>query len=197
MKQLMITERPERLIKLLNGDMTLLLKKYIPKDFKGWVNVYCGKGGKRLIKWRGIFQINVKFVLSNDILLNGKVVCRFWFDEYEKMNTDYSMWVITPKRNEEILKEACLSWEEADKYSKHKPLYAWHLKNLEIFPEPKELGEFYREIPFFERGKWSKEEYEHAFGEWALMDIENDDKKRKLTHAPQKYTYVWVKEEEI
>ena len=180
MKQLMISIKPEHLVNILNGKKTLELRSYLPKGFIGPVNIYCSKGepllfydGETFIEYLDNGQYAQG---TNYELLNGKVVARFWFDEYEKMYTDYSMWVIAPKRNEEILKMACLSWEDADKYSNHKPLYAWHIKQLEIFDKPKELGEFYRE-------------------EYAVMPNGIFPAYQPLTHAPQKYVYCYTKEE--
>ena len=178
MKQLMISIKPEHLVNILNGKKTLELRSYLPKGFTGPVNIYCSKSKPYLYKYdvSGHYYTTDIRVNNESYILNGKVVARFWFDEYEKMYTDYSMWVIAPKRNEEILKMACLSWEDADKYSNHKLLYAWHIKQLEIFDEPKELGEFYKE-------------------EYAVMPNGIFPAYQPLTHAPQKYAYVWAKEE--
>ena len=197
MKQLMITVKPEHLVNILNGSKKLELRSYIPKDFEGWVNVVCGKGGKRLVKWRGIFQINDKYVLSNDTLLNGKVVARFWFDEYsEIIRTDYfrvdgdtglmpMMKSNGETYNERIIvrfrenyeydecKESGLTTEQLKSYGKGKDLYAWHIKKLEIFDTPKELGEFYTAT------------------QWKNTVEGREFEIKPLTHAPQKYTYCY------
>ena len=180
MKQLMITVKPEYLVDILNGNKTLELRTYIPKDFVGWVNVYCGKGKPYLYKLddNGNYYItNVK--VNNEIyILNGKVVCRFWFDEhiaYKYYEDDNSYFPKRPQdfgyQAEPVLKRLCLTRDEFKAYGNGKDLYAWHIKQLEIFDEPKELGEF--------QNYYRKEKIDYE----------------PLTHAPQKYAYVWGKEE--
>lgn len=149
MKQLMISETPERLVNILNGNATLLLRKYIPKDFKGWVNVYCGKGGNILH-----FSCGDNYLVlskpSNKIyrnpLLNGKVVARFWFDEWHMFQAGYSyatgvkdLYYDVGSNFREMLQ---LEDDDINAYGNGKPLYVWHIKQLEIFDKPKELGEF-------------------------------------------------------
>ena len=196
MKQLMITVKPEYLANILNGKKTLELRTYIPKDFTGWVNIACGKGKPYLFRiYEQVAADNELsyFELSHKIIeqtryksievLNGKVVCRFWFDEYyELKKLKYANEYYKPFRYEPdisynlMLDRLSLSNVEVWNYGKSKDLYAWHIKKLEIFPEPKELGEFYRE-------------------EYAVMPNGIFPAYQPLTHAPQKMTYVWVKEE--
>lgn len=49
-KSLMISIQPKHLVNILNGNKTLELRKTVPKDFKGWVYIYCTKGKPKLIK---------------------------------------------------------------------------------------------------------------------------------------------------
>lgn len=37
---------------------------------------------------------------------------------------------------------ACLTREELDAYGKHRPLYLWHISDLKLYSEPKELTQF-------------------------------------------------------
>ena len=176
----MITVKPEYLVDILNGNKTLELRTYIPKDFKGWVNVCCGKGKPYLYKLddNGNYYITNVKVNNKIYILNSKVVCRFWFDEYiaYKYYEDDNSYF--PKRHQDfgyqaepVLKRLCLTRDEFKSYGKGKDLYAWHIKQLEIFDEPKELGEF--------QNYYRKEKIDYE----------------PLTHAPQKYAYVWGKEE--
>lgn len=102
-KQIMISIRPEHAVNILNGKKTLELRKSVPKDFIGWVNVYVSKAGKRRFRvmhqvffsdylfktQKGDYKCDCNFELWNDKNienpkereLNGKVVARFWFDE--------------------------------------------------------------------------------------------------------------------
>jgi len=105
-KSLMISIQPKHLVNILNGNKTLELRKTVPKDFKGWVYIYCTKGGGLLVdntSW--INYLIVKDFVKKDYtesprfhirkkleehiygsVRNTKVVARFWFDEYAELN---------------------------------------------------------------------------------------------------------------
>ena len=86
-KELLISIKPEHLVSILNGKKTLELRKTVPKDYKGWIYIYCTKGGK------GLFKDNDYFLFNNgnsSLSLNGKVVARFWFDEYDEIKYIYA-----------------------------------------------------------------------------------------------------------
>ena len=170
-KSLMISIRPQHAFNILNGKKTLELRTWIPKDYVGWVYVYVTKKYPLLNyidnkyelmdrKNHIIFHnIGMYEFYNTDIHLNGKVVFRFWFDEtyYIKQavnvygdelnqisiydNKSYG-WK-TPKEQQEILKQLCLTEQEVLDYGKGKDLYAWHIKKLEVFDEPKSLSDFY------------------------------------------------------
>ena len=46
------------------------------------------------------------------------------------------------KFSEMICKESCLSYNEIMAYKKEKLAYGWHISNLKVYGEPKELSEF-------------------------------------------------------
>lgn len=167
-KSILISIQPEHLVNILNGKKTLELRKTVPKDYKGWVNIYCTKGvGKtkhhhlyNLTEYNNgktFFAIthHNKYSLVPDNFLNGKIVARFWFDEYEAYyfndyQNDYRLLTSngTIFRNATIPKEkVCLTCVSINDYGKGKMLYTWHIKNLEIFDKPKELSEFSVERP--------------------------------------------------
>ncbi len=157
-KSLMISIRPEHLVNILNGYKTLELRKTVPKDYKGWVNVYVTKGKPYIRELGDNYFTECSKV---DVYkLNGKVVARFWFDEtyYIKQavnvygdelnqisiydNKSYG-WK-TPKEQQEILKQLCLTEQEVLDYVKGKGANAWNIKQLEIFDKPLELKNFYK-----------------------------------------------------
>lgn len=43
---------------------------------------------------------------------------------------------------------SCVSVSELKKYANGKPLYGWHISDLEIYDKPRELSEFYKECNF-------------------------------------------------
>lgn len=180
-KELLISIKPEHLVNILNGKKTLELRKTVPKDYKGWVNIYCTKssGGRTDMKRPYLFRSSHDneflkdcgadiYLISNlkpiRNILNGKVVARFWLDEYEgygygdvgypEFYEDYKGNIIDTTKDikgyyvfNDDLKKLCLSYEEFEEYGKEKNLYAWHIKKLEIFDKSKELSEFSVERP--------------------------------------------------
>ena len=165
MKAILLSIQPKWLEKILNGEKTIEIRKSIPKDFKGWCYLYCTKGDKNnnLIKYND--KLNYEIVkrwqtidvygYKNGVMcgqdLNGKVVARFWFEEYTKLK--FGRWVNQENFNyygwnyehKPLIGKSLLSEVELNSYAQGKRyIYAWHIKNLEIFDKPKELVEFYK-----------------------------------------------------
>ena len=150
-KSILLSIQPKHLLNILNGDKTLELRKTVPKDFKGWVYIYCTKGKKDILhKYKDKYYTNHYLTFTDSAeLLNSKVVSRFWFDEYiayKYYEDDNSYFAKRPQdfgyHAEEVLKRLCLSRDEFKAYGKGKDLYAWHIKKLEIFDEPLSLSDF-------------------------------------------------------
>ena len=213
-KAILLSVRPEHLVNILNGYKTLELRKNVPKDYKGWVYVYCTKGGGVLVdntSWIN-FLIKGGFVKQDytesprfhtlkkleeymyGSVRNTKVVARFWFDETyyikqavnvygDELNQisiyDNNGWK-APKEQQEILKQLCLTEQEVLDYVKGKDLYAWHIKQLEIFDKPKELSDFYK-ATLYASGEVIKE-----------YEKQTNDFSYKLKRPPQSWQYVWV-----
>jgi len=204
-KQIVITKTPERALNILNGNATLDLNKSVPKDFTGWVNLYVTRKFPALVDHK-LFNDWIKQEMPNHkdgerfstfpkeydydyfgSILNGKIVARFWFDEYEKLEyingqgfTD-DEYVILENDNKahllwqdiDFIKKTCLEDEvEISNYGKGKDLYAWHIKKLEIFDKPKDLQEFNIEGALKYKGEYLP-----------------------MHHAPQSWQYVWVKDD--
>ena len=128
-KQILLSIRPEWVAKILNGEKTIEVRKRFPKDYVGWVYIYCTKDKKyaNLIN-RGGF-------------LTGMVVARFYCDKVEEITTE--KW--SPSKEQDLLKVSCLTENQLFDYcnlESGKPFYAIHISKLEIFDEPRELSEF-------------------------------------------------------
>lgn len=159
MKSILIPIKPKWTAKILNGEKTAEIRKTAPKEWVDYlkgkiknkpepmiVYIYCTKGDY-------IGRISKKYV--------GKVVARFALrnvytiynegsiDETDTMYTKYlagrkvgHLW--TEQIGEHtLLRDSYLLYRELDEYLKGKIGYAWHISDLEIFDEPKELSEFY------------------------------------------------------
>jgi predicted transcriptional regulator len=200
MKSIIISVRPEWAQKILNGEKTLELRKSVPKDIKEiikeqggiWVYMYVTKSGMvGHFDGYNYFAVSKKSHIKRHPTWNGKVVARWWFDDYYEINkiptsNNYFLQKARQFPNipyNYILDKLCLSNDDLWDYGNGKDLYAWHIKRLEIFDKPMELGEFYntnlylnfQEIKTYER-------------------MTNDLKSYKITRAPQSWQFVWVKE---
>ena len=190
-KSILLSIRPEWVEKILNGEKTIEVRKQFPKDYVGWVYIYCTKDYKKILfenggyGWRlNTWNKNKNVITTN----NGKVVARFWCDKVETISLPYTYfgtnkWVSCENERtlqtetideQELLKKSCISEEQIYKYLNFKKSpkqvgYAIHISKLEIFDEPRELSEF----------KFWKDKSE--YGCW----YEN-----KLTKAPQNYLYI-------
>ncbi len=74
---------------------------------------------------------------------NGKIIGEFVCDRINRYgdydgNTD-SPYFITP----EDLKQTCLTFGELVKYGRNDIVYGWHISDLVIYDNPRELGEFW------------------------------------------------------
>lgn len=92
-KAILMSIQPKWVAKILNGEKTIEVRKKFPKDYVGWVYIYCtkniGKHGENQLL--NFFKGNEYFIGKdidnynpNDICYlgqNGKVVAKFWCDD--------------------------------------------------------------------------------------------------------------------
>ena len=187
-KAIFLSVRPENVLNILNGDKTLELRKRVPKGFVGWVYLYVTKAEPILCKFNNSYYdlLSDKFRIINKVeKLNSKVVARFWFDEYKIIERDSAGNYYNNNDITNIMKLSCLGYEQIHEYANGKKhLYAWHIKKLEIFDEPKALSEF----EYF-KGCTKKQIklYNRGF-------VRHNVRLVYVTKAPQSYMYVEVEE---
>lgn len=207
-KAIILSIQSQHAVNILNGKKTLELRTFIPKNYKGWVYVYVTKGKPYLVKFYNDYPIQAindytyqELLDDGNVPMNGKVAFRFWFDEYDTYNyedvsypegyEDYDGTFVDTTNyvngyyvlNTE-LEKLCLSYDEFETYGNGKTLYAWHIKQLEVFDTPKRLSEFYvtnKGLTY----KYIKEYEEYT----------NDTISFRLKKAPQSWQYVYVKGE--
>lgn len=196
-KSLMIPIQPQHAVNILNGKKTLELRTWIPKGYVGWVYAYVTKGNPFI--YYGCHEITEKwsYILSNeyyDDTLNGKVAFRFWFDEYEEITIDYDLEICTNERTHEtLLKQSCVDYNHLNNYFMNENGdvfgYAWYIKKLEVFDEPKHLSEFYKRIDGLdENGGFILENLKDG----EFVTIPELRKKYLLSKAPQRSVWVYV-----
>lgn len=196
MKQVLISIRPEWLVKILNGRKTVELRKRFPKDFRGWMNLYCTKGKPYLITWffRRYFIADYITPEEKDdgLVKNGKVVGRVWVDNVEEIvmneieNCDIVFNNYDSKGTDDLLWKMSISFDEfldyhlenrrKGKNRKVATSLAIYFSKLEIFDKPKELGELKTAVHYPKN----------------IIQIYLDYK--PLTKAPQSWQYVEVEQ---
>ena len=142
-KSILLSIRPEWVAKILNGEKTIEVRKRFPKEYVGWVYIYCTKDSKNILcHYYDGHWFTTKDKNNNwKMYMNGKVVARFYCDNIEEITTE--KW--SPSKEQDLLKESCLTENQLFDYcnlESGKPFYAIHISKLEIFDKPKELSEF-------------------------------------------------------
>lgn len=162
-KAVLISIKPKWVVKILNGEKTIEVRKSKPKcDLPIDVYIYCTKQ-------------NAKYYIENKIynsMINGKVVAKFTLNKVEEIENCVDILTTKTLDCSQVLTQSCLNYEELHNYLDadygYKG-YAWHISNLVIFDKPKDLSEFrkyYRSKGFPQNRSWN------------------------LTKAPQSWCYV-------
>lgn len=194
MKAILMSIQSKWLAKILNSEKTVELRKRFPKDYRGWVYLYCTKAKPYLIKFFGRHFITYYLdpeVKDDGLVKNGLVVARVWVDNVERVSLypDYSFGTPTLNQNE-LMEKAKITKDEFYKYFPQTECgfyygtscfwkgFAIYFSKLEIFGKPKELGEFYYYIyygmdcpPYFYEVK-SKTQVRKAPQSWQYVEVE-------------------------
>lgn len=163
-KVIILAVQPQWLQKILTGKKTIEIRKSTPKcDYPIDVYLYCTKGKPFLLDLRFLkedkclmYDLSIKdfdtFVSRVDAeiintTLNGKIVAKFTLNKVDKINNCGNCFEIANESyayTNAIGNRSCLDFIDMKKYLNDKGGYAWHIDNLQIFDEPMELKEFYR-----------------------------------------------------
>ena len=147
MKSVLISIQPKWCELIASGKKTVEVRKTKPKletPFK--VYIYCTKGrGDCLWRWNGIWY-DTQDPNHRPNRLDGKVIGEFVCDKiinipyimpYDSEDTSHPMRI-------DFIHETCVPDWEIDEYLGRKDGYGWHISDLVIYEEPRELGEFKR-----------------------------------------------------
>lgn len=97
-------------------------------------------------------------------------------------------------KEKRIVSEACLSEQDIHRYSKGKDLYAWHISDLKIYDEPKELSDFYKRSPckHYQKNTYVSifDHCNYAYPCERLGEFETYCQGKKITRPPQSWCYV-------
>lgn len=188
-KAVLISIRPEWVKKILTGEKTLEVRRNRPKletPFK--VYIYCTSGRPDLnipISPERLMRdyLDTGSMRSlNCPLGNGKVVGEFVCDTYVADKTFGHDALFNAA--------ACMSEPDIVAYSAGTSLYGWHISDLKIYDQPKELNEFWLPPELYcekERcGGCPYEQVADVNGEYSF----DCEWKRPLTRPPQSWYYV-------
>lgn len=149
MKSVLISIHPKWCGLIASGKKTIEVRKTYPKlppPFK--CDIYCTKDPK-LSFWKSKTYAYADDRSHNmfDIRGNGKVISEFVCDNIDTYDDDtffsfryedYTRW------NDFDLNRACIHPEDFQNYADGKWLYGWHISDLKIYDEPKELWSFWK-----------------------------------------------------
>ena len=172
MNSVLISIQPKWCELIASGKKPLEVRKTRPKidtPFKCYIYQTKMHWVYSLLQELGLYATARRLALGT-----GKVIGEFVCDKITMSlvgyNTDGlpSYW--------DILDGSCLTPNELVCYGEWKALYGWHISNLVIYDEPKELSEFYRH----------DNTYDNAFG----YAFEDRTKSIPLKRPPQSWCYV-------
>lgn len=162
MKAILMSIKPKWVAKILNGEKTIDVRKTAPKcELPIDVYVYCTEGNGNL--WRSKSDRSLlltrvggapyTLIPLRDAYdkLNGKVVAKFTMRKVEDvllvegpypcdaLRYDCRTRTLIPS---EFYDRSCLLPTEVTGYGNGRKVHAWHISDLVIFDEPKELDGF-------------------------------------------------------
>ena len=137
-KAVMLSVRPKWVGEIANGEKTIEVRKTKPKldtPFKCYI--YC-----TLPKYPHEDFIATDYPRPQ-FYGGGKVIGEFTCDAITRVNI-CGFWDDSGKQLDNHLKETCLTSEEFCNYLGENVGYGWHISDLLIYDQPRELSEFQR-----------------------------------------------------
>ena len=186
MKAILMSIHSDPLINILNEDKLRELRKKFPKDYRGWIYLYCCKNGKPVfIPWE--FEVEPQEdgtlkALTDFEKGNGKVVARFYCDNVDEYIHGINCDRLEQNNYEDFVKDkvcelSCLSEDELYSYASDLAFSSIHITRLEVFDKPKALSEF-------------KTRYYPQFA--GMVKNETHYELRPVIRAPQSWQYIEV-----
>lgn len=194
MRAVLISIRPKWVEKIARGEKTIEVRKTRPKldtpfkcyiyctnirPFLVWGDVFRGDWFTEFTRISGYSRAEVDKIWD---VFNGHIIGEFTCDRiYELAPLNHA--------SDDVEKQACLTREEIVNYLKGTG-YGWHISDLEIYDQPKELNEFWFPPELYcekERcGSCPCDQAADVNGEYSF----DCEWKRPLTRAPQSWCYV-------
>ena len=181
MKSVLISIRPQWCEKIANGEKTIEVRKTAPKEvlFKCYIYETQGITGTPWIDEDGHFIYKGRGQVIGEFICDKVDKWKYLPDCYSE-DKDEKMYYISSADGA----AACLTYDEVKNYGKGKTIYGWHISDLKIYDNPKELSEF-RKSGFMTEEEWLFNLYPNThchYDAWA--------KKFEITRPPQSWCYV-------
>lgn len=186
MKSVLISIRPQWVEKIANGEKTIEVRKTAPKEVPFKAYIYESRNGGHRCKHCNEKDSCYSYAPKNVGCYNGrgKVIGEFICDKVYMSFVGY-------RKNEpcywDILNGSCLTKDEIMNYGKWKTLYGWHISDLKIYDNPRELSEFFKPCDWnYDCCTCKRAKYELTKAE-AKVFYGCDS---ELTRPPQSWCYV-------
>lgn len=189
MKSVLLSIHPEWCELIASGKKTVEIRRTRPKietPFKCYI--YCTLEGCKEFFKDTLGGDVAKWNKGKWADKKGKVIGEFICDEIS------GGYLIHPMGDFEQ-KQTCLTYDEIEKYSKGKPVISWHISDLVIYENAKELSEFF---VYCERCDKRPIACEYSFEESNESGYYSEcmcDFKRPIKRPPQSWCYVEEREE--
>ena len=110
--------------------------------------IYCTKAKPYLFRMFGRNSLlNEKNEEIEYFIDNGKIVASFDLNKIDTLkwgrwrNQKIFSYLGFEYEHQDLIEKCLLNWQELEEYGNHKPLYFWHIDNLEVI-EPLKLEDF-------------------------------------------------------
>ena len=163
-KAVLISIRPEWCTMIASGEKTIEVRKTAPKietPFNCYI--YCTKSGPAVL------------VKPAQRIGNGLVIGEFVCDRITSFGVPYPAFMANMDKG--IMEASCLSYWQLHRYAYHDTLYGWHISDLKIYGQLKELREFKQ----CHKCEYHKNCFEHEY---------SCDGTYALSRPPQSWCYV-------
>lgn len=168
MRAILISVKPKWCDKIASGEKTIEVRKSAPKEVPFKAYIYETKGATET-PW---VDEDGHYIYKG----KGQVIGEFICDKVEKFDVPYPAW--NKAYLNDIFRNSCLTYTDLHSYiGSGNRGYGWHISDLKIYGNPKELSEFKTGC----KGCKERDTYHckfYCYGE------------RPLTRPPKNYIYV-------
>ena len=196
-KSILMSIQPQWVAKILNGEKTIEVRKKFPKDYVGWVYIYCTKkykitqanNGEYVTEYGKNYRINSRFSI------HGYVVARFWCDKASVINFNscpmiptiaYTTFLDRYYSDTDLQRASCLNGNELMWYlgtDKKEVGYAIHISKLEVFDNCWALT-------YFRKYGYEEEREKYAISGKPHKSLLDWLREWSVKRPPQNYCYV-------